>query len=893
MYPVNHTSIPTYNSCGSSLSSASSSSQDFFDDVTLEEFALEMQPINIHESSSSSIKDSMPISYAFYHNGFDPSFTPQGLHYLGRRYPLDGFSYDAETKIFSFDGEEILMNTEPSTLSSIMDTDNKAQNLRKLIIGCKKGERAWAMQSYLSFVVKEEMLLASSNMDIIKVPRFDNTRFRALKDAFFNDISNLYQELFEVSNLEREQIPRPFPGELISVIDMLFRVLNPNISDEEAKEFLRKDDMGLCEDEGFWKTIKDNEKQTAVEQRIKQHILLLKDVEEPAQHLIEMCRNMRHCIRQVRIEEVNSATSYAELVKIMRLCKESLAELNQAWIAFVNSNDILHRHHDLFAARNYPQYITNDNWVPRPYFAFNGFDPCFSEDGLEYLSHRKRLEEGNTLSRVLSIVSTTLSPIHKLILECKNAERELADLSKLAFVISEQELSDKKTRLESETAHKHLLKPQEDTFFTYVGELYKAFFPQFPHPLRPFPREVLEAIHMAFAPQAKYIPNKINGDLARGMNVGFYEMGETNEESLITQQTELLNAMTEPAKRLVKMCRAFRNTLCKYEDSIFSSVGMKYCKEALRLFGKSWQTFTKSHPMLERNQSLFSQKHYFERFYSMLRQHSEVPSLKAHVNDLIYSPLSNKRTAQLEEWLMSTSQIKSQEINDALVEGARQLRADSLATRSHLLRVMTQNMPAVAFDTIQSLKELQARLHIFCQAEREHWVTLQNAEGMTPLALTVIADIPTDKKIKVIDYLIKECKANPNIGDKKKQTPLHKAVGGNHTEVLKFLLDHKANPNCADFQNSVPLHLAVEQENEECVCLLLNHQADVNRLNYFGSPLAYAVKSGNVRIVSLLLEHKADRNLVFNLLDDSTPLEIAAAYGHSGIVELLSRGPVM
>jgi hypothetical protein len=79
---------------------------------------------------------------------------------------------------------------------------------------------------------------------------------------------------------------------------------------------------------------------------------------------------------------------------------------------------------------------------------------------------------------------------------------------------------------------------------------------------------------------------------------------------------------------------------------------------------------------------------------------------------------------------------------------------------------------------------------------------------------------------KILKKLI-ENGANPNICDKKKRTPLHRAVDNEEhqdIEIITILLENGSDPNAVDESGQTPVHYATENEGEfahEKVKLLL------------------------------------------------------------------------
>jgi len=129
-------------------------------------------------------------------------------------------------------------------------------------------------------------------------------------------------------------------------------------------------------------------------------------------------------------------------------------------------------------------------------------------------------------------------------------------------------------------------------------------------------------------------------------------------------------------------------------------------------------------------------------------------------------------------------------------------------------------------------------------------------------------------------------------------TALVMAVRGNHTEIVKILLDNGAdvNENNTFYQTS-PMLIAAEKRTtrdeqgnytEIVTKILLDNGADVNEDDTFYqmSPMLIASEKGNAEIVKLLLKKNANVNTHTSLVG-FTPLMKAVEYNHTEVVKLL------
>lgn len=125
-------------------------------------------------------------------------------------------------------------------------------------------------------------------------------------------------------------------------------------------------------------------------------------------------------------------------------------------------------------------------------------------------------------------------------------------------------------------------------------------------------------------------------------------------------------------------------------------------------------------------------------------------------------------------------------------------------------------------------------------------------------------------------------------------TPLHWAVMGNQTNMVKFLLAKGANVNARDPYGMTPLHKAAAFGCQEIAELLTAHGAD---LRAFGTkygviqvtPLHLAAESGFPGLVQLFLDAGVDVNIRTEGKNRVTPLHMAAAKGRAEVVEILLK----
>lgn len=113
--------------------------------------------------------------------------------------------------------------------------------------------------------------------------------------------------------------------------------------------------------------------------------------------------------------------------------------------------------------------------------------------------------------------------------------------------------------------------------------------------------------------------------------------------------------------------------------------------------------------------------------------------------------------------------------------------------------------------------------------------------------------------IEVVKILI-DAKANINVKDSDKETPLHEATHKGNVDVIKLLLAEKANPSMSNRNRMMPLAIAAENNDTLIVNTLLDAKANVNGDLYSDAPLASAAYKGHYNIAMILLKAKANAN---------------------------------
>eukprot|EP00931_Biecheleriopsis_adriatica_P097080 TRINITY_DN7083_c1_g1_i1.p1 TRINITY_DN7083_c1_g1~~TRINITY_DN7083_c1_g1_i1.p1 ORF type:complete len:317 (-),score=73.88 TRINITY_DN7083_c1_g1_i1:168-1118(-) len=154
--------------------------------------------------------------------------------------------------------------------------------------------------------------------------------------------------------------------------------------------------------------------------------------------------------------------------------------------------------------------------------------------------------------------------------------------------------------------------------------------------------------------------------------------------------------------------------------------------------------------------------------------------------------------------------------------------------------------------------------------------------------------------------LLLAAKANPNLQDvdpdfdpnftsttfgdhPEHRTPLHYACLQGDLESSRLLVQRRADLNIQDGQRKTPLHLAIEEDHEIIIDFLLECGAAVDLCSLESgmknSPLLEAAHKGKHMLARKLLASSADVNKVGK--QDMTPLHLAARRGDPKMVEIL------
>ena len=137
-----------------------------------------------------------------------------------------------------------------------------------------------------------------------------------------------------------------------------------------------------------------------------------------------------------------------------------------------------------------------------------------------------------------------------------------------------------------------------------------------------------------------------------------------------------------------------------------------------------------------------------------------------------------------------------------------------------------------------------------------------------------------------------EYKADTNVVDDKKDTPLLAACRSGHSECLELLFSNsesKPDVNSVDNKDESGAMLASKNGHANCLNILLrNEEIDLTQTNERGeNALMLATEWNHIECVKILLEHGVDPNAKNVRMGGRTALHIACTHGHAEIVKLL------
>jgi ankyrin repeat protein len=150
---------------------------------------------------------------------------------------------------------------------------------------------------------------------------------------------------------------------------------------------------------------------------------------------------------------------------------------------------------------------------------------------------------------------------------------------------------------------------------------------------------------------------------------------------------------------------------------------------------------------------------------------------------------------------------------------------------------------------------------------------------------------------KDIVLLLYEYGANMRATDAEGMTPLHLAAAHNHVDLMKVIISEGSSLDQTDRRGRTPLFLASENGCEKAIRLLVERGAKIESLDELGcTPLTLSAENGHSEIVRFLLDHSARSNSSASNLSKTSdtnqhphlsPLQIACQRGHISVVRTL------
>lgn len=253
---------------------------------------------------------------------------------------------------------------------------------------------------------------------------------------------------------------------------------------------------------------------------------------------------------------------------------------------------------------------------------------------------------------------------------------------------------------------------------------------------------------------------------------------------------------------------------------------------------------------------------------------------KTGVSPEVYHDVLDKRSAFLESYHRHTSDPSSSALHDpSLLKFVTDFAFPMDFSKTCLHEAVTGDQ----LDMVKLLISIKAP------------VNARDESGNTAL----LTACKTDKRA-ILDYLVMEAKAEPNLQCLQQSTPLMWTSWRGNLEGTLVLLENKANPNLQSIHRQSALLFACYDGHTDVVRLLLGHKANSSVTNDVNqNPLINSSYKGRYSCVKLVLDDLHQRclaqpeNLVFSQFldhqdnDGCTALMFAAWNSHPKVVQLL------
>ncbi len=155
--------------------------------------------------------------------------------------------------------------------------------------------------------------------------------------------------------------------------------------------------------------------------------------------------------------------------------------------------------------------------------------------------------------------------------------------------------------------------------------------------------------------------------------------------------------------------------------------------------------------------------------------------------------------------------------------------------------------------------------------------------GETPLEVAAWRELD----VNIVKTLL-EKGADPNGSRERQSQPLNGAIRRGRADVVALLLAKGADIAAADYSGAGPVAVAAREGHSELIRVLAKAGADVNAKDpHFGrTALHWAAIKGNSKLAETLLRHGA--GIDATNAAGTTPVQLAARYGHRGVVDALT-----
>lgn len=163
---------------------------------------------------------------------------------------------------------------------------------------------------------------------------------------------------------------------------------------------------------------------------------------------------------------------------------------------------------------------------------------------------------------------------------------------------------------------------------------------------------------------------------------------------------------------------------------------------------------------------------------------------------------------------------------------------------------------------------------------------------------TAVHSAATRGRLEIVQWLIEECGAMPDLEDREGETALHKAALHGHLSIIKYLLPERADVHACDADGWTALHNACSMGYLDIVRWLCESGGAADQVNGVSgvdlpskggwTPLMNAASKGHLPVVLYLLKKQGANPLVRNTWGE-TAYDIAAAVFEIWVCEIIQK----